>query len=154
MADWDDNTLYLRKPTQRTTTARSKGELNAAARSGNILDTQRNSKIANKAHHVNTDHRRIAELDRSDDVKPPPKLDMTVGKAIMQARKDKGWTQKDLATKINEKETVVRDYEITKATIDQQILSKMERALSVKLRGKDIGTKLKPRGSKKTKAEK
>lgn len=52
-------------------------------------------------------------------------------------------TQKDLATKINEKSTVVNEYETGRApNPNQQILAKMERALGVKLRGKDLGAPL------------
>jgi putative transcription factor len=52
-------------------------------------------------------------------------------------------TQKELATKINEKPTVVNEYESGKAVNpNQQILMKLERALGVKLRGKDIGQPL------------
>lgn len=68
---------------------------------------------------------------------------MSVSKAIQQARQAKGLTQKDLATKINEKPSVVNDYEGGKAlNPNQQILMKLERALGVKLRGKDIGSPL------------
>ncbi len=75
---------------------------------------------------------------------------MSVSKAISKARQEKGMTQKDLATKINEKPTVVNEYEAGKApNPNQQILAKMERALGVKLRGKDIGAKLEPRGGAK-----
>lgn len=48
---------------------------------------------------------------------------------------DKQLTQKDLAQKINEKPSVIQDYESGKAIPSAQILSKMERILSVKLRG-------------------
>ncbi len=66
-----------------------------------------------------------------------------MGKAIQQARQAKEMTQKDLATKINEKPSVVNDYESGKASNpNQQILAKLERALGVKLRGKDIGSPL------------
>lgn len=48
---------------------------------------------------------------------------------------DKQLTQKDLAQKINEKPSVIQDYESGKAIPSPQILSKMERSLGVKLRG-------------------
>ena len=48
-------------------------------------------------------------------------------------------TQKDLAVRINEKPSVIQEYESGKAIPHAQILSKMERVLGVKLRGKDIG---------------
>lgn len=54
-------------------------------------------------------------------------------------------TQKDLAYKINEKIQLVNEYESGKAAApNQSILSKMEKALGVKLRGSasSIGTPL------------
>lgn len=48
---------------------------------------------------------------------------------------EKQFTQKDLAQKINEKPSVIQDYESGKAIPNPQILSKMERILGVKLRG-------------------
>jgi putative transcription factor len=55
---------------------------------------------------------------------------------------DKGFTQKDLAQKVNEKPSVIQDYESSKAIPNPQILGKLERTLGVKLRGSDIGKKL------------
>lgn len=43
--------------------------------------------------------------------------------------------QKDLAQKVNEKPSVIQDYEAGKAIPNPQILAKLERALGVKLRG-------------------
>lgn len=48
---------------------------------------------------------------------------------------DKGFTQKDVAQKINEKPSVLQDYEAGKAIPNPQILGKLERVLGVKLRG-------------------
>lgn len=48
---------------------------------------------------------------------------------------DKGLSQKDLAQKVNEKPSVVQDYESSKAIPNVQVLAKLERALGVKLRG-------------------
>lgn len=73
--------------------------------------------------------------DDGDDSQSIPKVPREVALRIQQARLQKKWTQAELATKINEKATVVNDYENCKAVPNNQILSKMERALGVKLRG-------------------
>ncbi len=70
------------------------------------------------------------------------KVSVSVSKAIADARRAKELTQKDLATKINEKPQIVNEYESGKGVPNQQILAKMERVLGVKLRGKDIGSPL------------
>ena len=43
--------------------------------------------------------------------------------------------QSELAQKINEKPTVIQEYESGKAVPNPQVLGKLERALKVKLRG-------------------
>lgn len=48
---------------------------------------------------------------------------------------EKGLSQKDCAQKVNEKPSVLQDYESGKAIPNTQILAKLERALGVKLRG-------------------
>lgn len=68
---------------------------------------------------------------------------------VQAARKDLEMTQKDLATKANEKPTVISDYESGKAIPSPQVLSKLERILKVKLRGKDIGSPLQSPAEKK-----
>lgn len=92
--------------------------------------------------HAGPDHAHLAKLDREDAPTAPQKVPPTVGKAIGQARQDKGWTQKDLGTRINEKPQVVAEFESGKALPNPQILAKMERALGVKLRGTGIGQPL------------
>lgn len=74
---------------------------------------------------------------------------MEFSKALQQARLAKGLTQKELATvrvimntaseqyviymqKINEKPQVVNEYEAGKAIPNQQIISKLERAVGMK----------------------
>ncbi len=71
-----------------------------------------------------------------------------MGKLIQQGRQAKNLTQKDLATKICEKPQIVTEYEQGKAIPNQTILSKMERVLEIKLRGKDKGAPLAPKGKK------
>jgi putative transcription factor len=46
---------------------------------------------------------------------------------------------------VNEKPQVVNDYESGRAIPNQQVISKLERAVQVKLRGKDMGQPLGPK---------
>ena len=69
-------------------------------------------------------------------IKTDKQLSRNVSLRIQQARQAKGWTQKELATKISEKPQVVNDYEAGRGIPNPAILAKMERALGVKLRGK------------------
>ena len=54
---------------------------------------------------------------------------------MQTARMDLKLSQKDVAQKINEKPSILQDYESGKAIPNPQILGKLERALGVKLRG-------------------
>jgi putative transcription factor len=56
--------------------------------------------------------------------------------AIQTARQELQLSQKELAQKINEKPSVLQDYESGRAVPNPQILGKLERILKVKLRGK------------------
>jgi len=131
----------------KTTVARTQAEINAARRSGTVVSTDKKYVTGNKTADPNG--QRLTKVDRENEVAPPPKIDMQVGKAMAKARGEKSppMTQKDLATKVNEKPSVINDYESGRAIPSQQVLSKLERALGVKLRGKDIGS---PLSAKKT----
>ena len=83
------------------------------------------------------------KLDEHNDAGTVPIVSLSVSQAIQKARLAKGFNQKDLATKINEKQGVINEYESGKAIPNPQILGKLERILGVKLRGKDIGSELK-----------
>lgn len=72
---------------------------------GASINTEK--KTITNAGHANRDHQRIAKLDRENDVAPPPKVDVSVGRVIAKARMEKSFTQKDLAQRINEKPQVV-----------------------------------------------
>ena len=139
--DWDSKTTIGSKRQISTTTKKS-SDLNAARRAGAVVSTDK--KVAggvNKAHQ-GTDHQRIAKLDRENEVAPPVKVTASVGRAIMDGRAALQLSQKDLAQKINEKPSVLQDYESGRAVPNPQILGKMERILKVKLRGSDIGKPL------------
>ncbi|EGN96160.1 hypothetical protein SERLA73DRAFT_185755 [Serpula lacrymans var. lacrymans S7.3] len=138
--DWDTK-LVIGSKAKAPKVTRNASDLNGARRAGAVVATDKKVVAGNKAHQ-GPDHQRIAKLDRENEVAPPPKVAPSVGKAIQTARMEKQITQKDLAQKVNEKPSVIQDYESGKAIPNPQILSKFERILGVKLRGADIGKKL------------
>ncbi|GMM53270.1 multiprotein-bridging factor 1 [Starmerella bacillaris] len=150
--DWDSETVVGSRVRiggggPRATVARTNAALNSAIRSGNVLATEKRFGAGN--HGGNPEGQRLAKLDRDDNVAPPQKVSLSVGRAIQQGRQAKNFSQKDLATAINEKPQVVGDYETGRAVPNQQVLGKMEKQLGIKLRGKDIGQPLPSKGPKK-----
>jgi len=53
--------------------------------------------------------------------------------ALQKARTEKKWSQKDLAQKVNVKQSVINDYESGKAIPDPALISKLNRVLGVSL---------------------
>ena len=145
MSDWEPSTVIGRKvriggvgPRQQV--ARTQGQINEARRSGMVLSVDKKYGTSNSK--ASPEGQRLTKVDRETDIVKPKKIDLNVGKAIQKGRQAKNLTQKDLATKINEKPTVVNDYESGRGIPNQQVLAKMERALGIKLRGKNIGEPL------------
>lgn len=141
--EWDNVTVIgkSRAPSARVNVARTNGAINAARRSGNVLSVDKKYGAGgNKAS--SPEGQKLAKVDRDNEVAPPSKIDMGVGRAIQKGRQDKGLTQKELASKVNEKPNVINDYEAGRAVPNQVLLGKIERAVGVKLRGKDIGSPL------------
>jgi putative transcription factor len=138
-SDWDTVTV-LRKRPQKASALRTQQAVNAAQRQGIPVETSKKFNAATNKNHVGSLN--TAKLDRESEELHHDRIGMDVGKLIQKARQEKGMTQKELATKICEKIQVVNDFEAGRALPNQQVLSKMERALGTKLRGKDKGQAL------------
>ena len=124
--DWDSKTVIGRGVRHGTGGGGGSSGPTAYERAravGAITENDRKVTAGTNKGHVGTDHQRIAKLDRENEVAPPPKVPPTVGKTISQKRQEKSLTQKDLATKINEKPQVVQEYESGKAVPNPQILA-------------------------------
>ncbi|EJF62449.1 ylMBF1 [Dichomitus squalens] len=139
--DWDSK-LVIGQKARAPKVARNTADLNGARRAGAVVGTDRKVTAGTNKAHQGTDHQKIAKLDRENEVAPPPKINPAVGKAMQAARMEKQLSQKDVAQKINEKPSILQDYEAGRAIPNPQILAKLERVLGVKLRGTDIGKKL------------
>ncbi|NXI90508.1 EDF1 factor, partial [Psophia crepitans] len=143
-SDWDTVTV-LRKKGPSAAQAKSKQVREwLAAGSGRAAWAWRGRGPAgaagqNKQHFIT---KNTAKLDRETEELHHDRVPLEVGKVIQQGRQSKGMTQKDLATKINEKPQVIADYESGRAIPNNQVMGKIERAIGLKLRGKDIGKPL------------
>ncbi|TRM59374.1 multi protein bridging factor 1-domain-containing protein [Schizophyllum amplum] len=148
MSDWDTTPTVIGYKRQTAKVTKKDSDLNgtcAARRTGAVVGTDKKITAGSNKAHAGTDHQRIAKLDRENEVAPPSKVPPSVGRAMMAARMELKLSQKDIAQKVNEKPSVIQDYESGRAVPNPQILGKLERALGVKLRGTDIGSKLGPK---------
>lgn len=142
--EWDSVTILKKKqaPVQN-----KKAAMNKAIQQGESVDLQKKFNAATNRHQgtsLNT-----AKLDAETEKLSHNKVGLETGRLIQQCRATKGWKREEFATKICEKAQVVTDYENGSAIPNNQIFSKMERALGVKLRGKDRGQPIVPPAAKK-----
>ncbi|KAJ3050363.1 multiprotein-bridging factor 1, partial [Quaeritorhiza haematococci] len=140
--EWDQVTV-IRKRSQPSAVLKTNSAVNAARRSGASVQTEK--KVVHTNVKGSLDPSKAAKIDRETEDFHIERVNLSVAKAIQKGRQEKGLTQKELATKINEKQTVVNEYEAGKGIPNQQILGKMERVLGIKLRGKNVGEKIEPR---------
>lgn len=139
-SDWDTVTVLRKKP-QNSKSAHSASAVNEARRSGaDVVAEKKFTAGSNKAAKGNDLN--AAKLDRETEELTHKLVSVDIGRAMINARKEKNLTQKDLAQRVNEKPQVITEYENGKAIPNQALLSKMEKVLGVKLRGKDIGQPL------------
>ncbi|KAI4880023.1 hypothetical protein NFI96_018971 [Prochilodus magdalenae] len=137
-SDWDTVTVLRKKGSAAQ--SKSKQAVTAAQRRGEEVETTKKWAAGQNKQHLVT--KNTAKLDRETEELHHERVTLEVGKVIQKGRQDKGLTQKDLATKINEKPQVIADYEAGKAIPNNQVMGKIERAIGLKLRGKDIGLPL------------
>uniref|UniRef100_A0A3Q7J670 HTH cro/C1-type domain-containing protein n=1 Tax=Solanum lycopersicum TaxID=4081 RepID=A0A3Q7J670_SOLLC len=145
--DWEP--VVIRKKAPTSAARKDEKAVNAARRSGAEIETVK--KILNSVFTIifvipaNAGSNRAAssstslntrKLDEDTENLSHEKVPTELKKAIMQARQDKKLTQSQLAQLINEKPQIIQEYESGKAIPNQQIISKLERALGAKLRGK------------------
>lgn len=150
--DWNTITFKKKAPSGKDPKA-----VTQAMRTGGAVETTKKSTVGVNKHTTTqgSGARRleadiIAGVDEEPDKLAPKTVGPTVGRAIQAARVKKGWTQAQLAQRINQKATVVNELEQGKALFNNQMLGALERQLGVKLRGAKelIGTPLEPKTPK------
>lgn len=146
---WDSVTVIRKKPPP---VQNKKVAMNKAIQQGEAVNLEKKYNAATNKHQgtsLNT-----AKLDAETEKLSHNKVGLEAGRLIQQARAAKNWKREEFATKICEKAQVVTDYENGTAIPNNQIFGKMERALGIKLRGKDKGQPLVAPGAAKKPATK
>lgn len=126
---------------------KSNRAVNSALRTGASVNIDKKYGAGGNQQKLVT--KNVAVLDGETEELKHETVGLDFCKVLKQARATKGWTQKDLSQRINEKPQIVAEYESGKAIPNNQIQTKMERALGIQLRGKNAGQPLAPRGKKK-----
>ena len=137
--DWTQLYFYKSKPANQKTTSDQKTYISSKSRA--LLDleridrSQQNEKI--ERLQKQRSEKSIRPTIKKEEYEGPDYTVKTVGvawaKKLVQARNNKGISQKELAMAIQEKVTVVQDYERGTAIPHRNVISKMEKALGVKL---------------------
>ena len=127
---WESITWDKRAGNGRVTGESKTTTLNKAMRSGNVTTTQ---KFAAGTNNNSGGGKDLRKLDNESEDFTVKKVDASFSKALQSARLAKKMTQKALGTAINEKVTVVNEYESGKAIPNQQVVMKLNRALGVQL---------------------
>uniref|UniRef100_A0A9J8AFN7 HTH cro/C1-type domain-containing protein n=1 Tax=Cyprinus carpio carpio TaxID=630221 RepID=A0A9J8AFN7_CYPCA len=129
-SEWDTVTV-LRKKGPSASQSKSKQAVTAAQRRGGEVETTKKWSAGQNKQHLVT--KNTAKLDRETEELHHQRVPLEVGKVIQKGRQDKGLTQKDLATKINEKPQIIAEYESGKAIPNNQVMGKIERAIGKQL---------------------
>uniref|UniRef100_A0A8C1DWF3 Endothelial differentiation-related factor 1 n=1 Tax=Cyprinus carpio carpio TaxID=630221 RepID=A0A8C1DWF3_CYPCA len=124
-SDWDTVTVLRKKGSAAQ--SKSKQAIITAQRKGEAVETSKKWAAGQNKQHVVT--KNTAKLDRETEELSHQRVPLEVGKVIQQGRQNKGLTQKDLATKINEKPQIIAEYESGKAIPNNQVMGKIERAI-------------------------
>merc|ERR1712087_188859 len=128
--DWSP--VILSKAIPKGKAAKSSSAVNAARRSG--ADVQTDKKVAaggNKSAHSQVPN--AAKLDENGETFKHATVLHDFKMALQQARLAKKMNQAALATAINEKGSVLNEYESGKAIPNGAIINKLNRALGVRL---------------------
>lgn len=97
-----------------------------------VFNNPRQSKVKFSGPSIPEEVIRMKKLEEETYV--IPKVSVALQQQIREARAAKGWTQKELAAKINVKQNIINGYESGNVIPDNQTVQKLSRALGVPLK--------------------
>jgi putative transcription factor len=127
-SDWQPVVWQKAAPTGKA--SKSSAAINQARRTGQAVETDRKLGSANSAGAT---PQNAAKLDENGENFKHATVSHDFKMALQQARFAKKMSQAALATAINEKGSVINDYEAGKAIPAGPIINKLNRALGVRL---------------------
>merc|ERR1712118_149739 len=113
--------------------SKSSAEGTAARRNGQAVDTEKKYAGGKNVSASKQMVSSAAKLDEHGETFKHATVSHEFKLALQQARLAKKMSQHDLATSINEKNSVINEYESGKAIPNGQIVNKLNRALGVRL---------------------
>eukprot|EP01129_Flabellula_baltica_P001051 TRINITY_DN10968_c0_g1_i1.p1 TRINITY_DN10968_c0_g1~~TRINITY_DN10968_c0_g1_i1.p1 ORF type:complete len:171 (+),score=39.83 TRINITY_DN10968_c0_g1_i1:31-513(+) len=102
---------------------------------GRVVHTTRRDNPNSRGNFIQN----IRKIEEDDGNYSVERVNKEVSRRIQQARTEKGLTQKELGVRINEKASVIQQYEQGTAIPSNNVLRNLERILDVKLRGLNKG---------------
>lgn len=140
---------YSKPRTEAEKRAEKKAEMDAARKQGLVSTEVKAFAGGNKSSTgigpmATSAGAKARKIEEETETFKPQRAGLAFGKALTKARTEKKKTQKELATAINEKPSVVQEYESGKAVPNPQIIVKLERALGCKLPRPPKAPKKKP----------
>ena len=123
--DWTPVTWTKRAPTGAK--AHDNKLVNEAMRKGAGYEVEK--KIHSQGNKHAAGIQNAAKIEAESEVFVTKRTGQAFKTELMKARQAKGWTQADLAKQINEKSTVINEYESGKAIPNGQVIQKLNRAL-------------------------
>ena len=133
-ADWD--TVVFSKQGVKKSGMSQKAHINSQMRRGNVSAVNKMGKVNNSAvsrSGIIGGDANLIKLEADNESTKHQKVSRELSKAIAAARQAKSMTQKELATQMNVKPTMISQYEAGKAIPNNQFIVKLERKLGCKL---------------------
>ena len=130
-----DNVVFHKAGMKRPGQSKNQ-HLNSQRRAGNVIATKKMGRSNNSAVRASDrvgGEANMCKLETDNESLKHAKVGHELRSAIQQARTAKGLTQKELATQLNVKTTMISDYEAGRAIPNPQFIVKLERKLGVKL---------------------
>jgi putative transcription factor len=130
-SDWEPVVWQKHGPTGKA--SKSAAEVNAARRSGAGVETSNKIGAGGNKSAAASQCQNAKKLDENTETFRHDTVSHDFKMALQQARLAKKMTQQALATAVNEKPSVINDYESGKAIPNGAIINKLNKALGVRL---------------------